>query len=408
MHPRIVLPALLTLSFMSCRPAADRDPAPSFSGFLEEYRSGRDPLTREETLARFWSRVLVHGTPLVQPADSSAVFLYRGTGDSAAITGDMTGWTSSLPMSRLEGTNLFHCTITLPMDTRLDYQIITAAGITLDPANPHTVRGGHGTKSELAMPGFQRAAETGTQTDVRRGTLQTLTPGSTVPASGHRVHVYLPAGYGEGDTRYPVVYLQDGQDYLAFAGAETILDNLIAGGSIPPVMAVFIVPPDPPGQSRRTEYAMNDAYVKFLVSGLVPRIDSLYRTLPHAGQRLVMGASFGGLISLYAAFRHPETFGNAASQSGFVSFGHDSLVTLFRSSPRMPLRVYADIGTYETRVGNTRDGDENFLAGNRRFRDVLEMQGYGATYREFHDGHSWGRWRNELPFILRHFFPWRQ
>lgn len=408
MHLRIVLPALFALVSMSCSPAIDREPVPTFAGFLESYRSATDPRLREETLARFWSMVCDRGTPLIEAGDSTAIFLYRGPGDSAAITGDMTAWLAPLPMARLEGTDLFWCMLTLPPDARLDYRIVTAGGDILDPANPHTVIGGHGTKSELAMPEFRRSVETAERTDVPRGTLQTLTHTSAALGYAHTLHVYLPAGYAGGTGRYPVVYLQDGEDYLTFAAAGTVLDNIIAGGSIPPLIAVFIVPPADSGRSRRTEYAMNDAYVKFLVSELVPLIDATYRTLPRAGERLALGASFGGLISLYAGFRHPGTFGNVASQSGFVSFNHDSLITLFRSTARLPLRVYADVGIYETAIGDHPPGERSFCAGNRRLRDVLEERGYGLLYREFHDGHSWGRWRNELPIILRHFFPWRR
>jgi enterochelin esterase family protein len=276
----------------------------------------------------------------------------------------------------------------------------------MDPANPRTVPGGFGPRSEVAMPGFRRWAEPDQERAIPAGTLAALSYRSTVLEEIRTFHVYLPPGYAESTDRYPVAYFQDGGDYLSLAGAQQTLDILIGRGAIRPVMAVFINPPALPGRNRRTEYAMNDSYVKFMVSELIPHIDSTYRTLARANQRLIIGASFGGLISLYAAFRHPGVFGNAASQSGFVTFAHDSLITLFHTGAHRPLRIYADIGVYETAVGDHPADEADFCAGNRRLRDVLEEHGYAPVYREFHDGHSWGRWRNELPFILRQFFPW--
>jgi enterochelin esterase-like enzyme len=397
----------LAWAMLSCSSPIDRELPLSFPVFLAAYHGAPDSASREEILSRFWTAVLQRGTPLVEPGDSSAVFLVRGSGDSAAVIGDMTRWKDPVPMSRLGGSDLFYTIMKFPYDARADYQIIVGAEDPMvDPANPRQVMGGYGMKSELAMPGFLRSEELDEQQGVPKGTLVTFTYRSPAPGSEHSIHVYLPAEYERAAARYPVAYFQDGGDYLSMAGARRILDNMIGGGSIRPIIAVFVVPPMLPRHNRLTEYAMNDAYVKFLVSRLVPHIDSTYRTLARARERVILGPSFAGLISLYAAFRHPDMFGNAASQSGYAGYGNDTLITLFRTEPARQIRLYLDVGTFETAVGPGSGGGQDFLAGNRRLRDVLEERGYSFIYREFHDGHSWGRWQNELPFILRNFFPW--
>ena len=151
---------------------------------------------------------------------------------------------------------------------------------------------------------------------------------------------------------------------------------------------------------------MNDAYVKYFNTELIPFIDKKFRTNPSGDGRFVIGASYGGLISLYLTFTNPNLFTTVASQSGFVSYKNDTLLTLFRQSITRPFRVYVDVGTYEKNVTGFAAGttEANFYRANRDFRNVLEQREYPFEYRDFHDGHSWGRWRNELPYILRWFF----
>ncbi len=60
---------------------------------------------------------------------------------------------------------------------------------------------------------------------------------------------------------------------------------------------------------------LSDAYLRFLVEELKPRIDAEYRTLPGRDDTVIAGSSMGGLISLYAMMRYPEVFGAAGCLS---------------------------------------------------------------------------------------------
>lgn len=376
-----------------------------FASFLHQYESLANPTARREALDAFWRDTRQRGTPLVDSATCTAVFLYKGPADSVKLTGDMTGWRNHLPLRRLEGTDLFHITQQYHHTARLDYKfILNKDEYVLDPLNPRTVTGGFGPNSELAMPGFRRAEELVISPERPKGaTLEEMHPSSILGYS-HRIRIHLPAGYGKSNDRYPVAYVQDGSDYISLGAATIILDNM-AGMSTPPVIGVFVDPPTLPHRNRTTEYAMNDDYVKYLATELVPYIDGKYRTLARPDQRLVVGASYGGLIALYAAFAHPEVFGNAASQSGYVSFASDSLGRTFRRTGKKPIRLYFDVGLYERALTNDPEGD--FVEAHRRFRIELDKLHYAFEYREFYDGHSWGRWRNELPYILVSFFGWK-
>ncbi|MDF2383991.1 alpha/beta hydrolase [Nostoc ellipsosporum NOK] len=135
-----------------------------------------------------------------------------------------------------------------------------------------------------------------------------------------RVWIYLPKNYASGQQRYPVVYLQDGQnvfdDATSFSGEWGVDEYLDSTGT--PCIVVAI---DHGGQQRLKEYSPfnfdsisgeGKKYAAFLAKTLVPYIDKKFRTLADAKHRFVGGSSMGGLISFYTALMYPGTFGGAA------------------------------------------------------------------------------------------------
>ncbi len=136
-----------------------------------------------------------------------------------------------------------------------------------------------------------------------------------------RVWIYLPKGYGLSKRKYPVIYMHDGQNLFdAYTsgfgewGVDEILDKLPAKNEC------IIVGIDHGGEYRITEYdpydskygkGRGDDYVDFLVKTLKPYIDAHYRTKTGARHTTIAGSSMGGLISMYAALKYPDVFGNA-------------------------------------------------------------------------------------------------
>jgi enterochelin esterase-like enzyme len=55
----------------------------------------------------------------------------------------------------------------------------------------------------------------------------------------------------------------------------------------------------------------SDRYLRFLVEELKPYIDENFAVLTDRDNTFVMGSSMGGLISIYALARYPDTFGGA-------------------------------------------------------------------------------------------------
>ncbi|HET7897504.1 MAG TPA: alpha/beta hydrolase-fold protein, partial [Flavisolibacter sp.] len=138
-----------------------------------------------------------------------------------------------------------------------------------------------------------------------------------------RVWIYLPASYTTTHKKYPVLYMQDGQNLFDNAtaaygewGVDEALDSIekMYGEAI--VVAV-----DHGNEKRINEYSPFDmdqygkgegtAYVDFLVQTLMPYINHHYRTKKDARYTAIAGSSMGGLISFYAALKYPEKFGAA-------------------------------------------------------------------------------------------------
>lgn len=230
------------------------------------------------------------------------------------------------------------------------------------------------------------------------------------------VDLWLPPGYDAGTTRYPVIYMHDGQNVfaptLAFTGIDWGVDEAIersmaAGGRAAIVVGVWNTPlrrreymPQQPlsapgseqAAARFTEYAdgppLSDAYLRLLVEEVKPFVDATYRTLPAQPDTCVMGSSMGGLVSLYALCQYPQVFGGAGCLSTHWPIGGtelvDGMATMLPAPGRH--RLYFDYGTatldaqYEP-FQATMDG-HMVAAGYRRGEDWLTLKFEGAEHTE--------------------------
>ncbi len=229
----------------------------------------------------------------------------------------------------------------------------------------------------------------------------------------HRdVLVAVPASATLGERRYPVVYMHDGQNLFdpatSYAGhwelAATLAYHALEG-----LEAIVVGIPNM-GRRRRYEYSPfrdpmhggggGDRYLRFLCETLKPRIDAAFPTLREPASTAVAGSSLGGLISLYALFGRPDTFGVAGVMSPALWFAEGAIFDYLRRAPVPGGRIYLDIGTAE-------GGDE--LREARQLRDLLIERGYrpgtNLVYVEdegadHHEGAWARRLRETLPFLV--------
>jgi len=235
------------------------------------------------------------------------------------------------------------------------------------------------------------------------------------------IDVYLPPSYSGGRDRYPVVYMQDGQNLsdprTAFAGTwelDATLERLAGDRMEPIVVGIHHV-----GAARLAEYSPfpdrchgggdGDAYLEFVVDTLKPRVDRLFRTRALRDSTAILGSSMGGLISLYAFFRFPSVFGAAGVMSPSLWFGQGAIVD-FISEARPPRGgLYLDVGMQEE-AGTLRDARrlarllvrKGFERDKRRERRADSRPAQRLQYVEDPDGrHGEGDWARRLEGALK-------
>jgi predicted alpha/beta superfamily hydrolase len=226
------------------------------------------------------------------------------------------------------------------------------------------------------------------------------------------VDVYLPASYGQGRRRYPVVYMQDGQNLsdpsVAFCGNTwRLLDGLpwLAERGIEPIVVGIHNTAErlseySPFEDPRHSGGDGDRYARFLIDTVKPRIDASYRTRKDRASTVVAGSSMGGLISLYAFFRRPSAFGAAAVLSPSIWFGGREILSFVQNARMTTGRLYLDVGTNEG-AATLRDA--------RALNRLLRRKGYkgdALRYLEAQGGqHREADWAWRLPqaleFLLR-------
>ncbi len=318
--------------------------------------------------------------------DTIAVFYYRGEATAVAVAGDVNGWNPHADhMTNIAGTDLWYLTRTFERDTRLDYKfVVDSTDWILDPRNDRTSRSGFGMNSELRMPGVPSHPERLRRSDVAGGSIVDTAIASLGPGSERTVRIYAPKIVRATDS-VGLLLVHDGLEFLGIAGMDVVLDNLIADGSIPPVIAVFVPPVE-----RTREYSgdLLQPFSSYLVHDLVPALRRRYSMSHDPAHSVVMGASNGGNISLFMGMTYPHIFGNVAAFSSNVI---PVIQARFSSTDILPLRVYLDIGKYDI---------PQLVPRVQTLRNTLQANGYSFLYAEHNDGHSWTSWSAHIDDAL--------
>ncbi len=300
-------------------------------------------------------------------------------------------------MTRIRGTNFHYRAIQLQRRTRFEYRLAVDSTWILDPYNHQQAFGGSGPNSEVTMPGYRPPSEFTWRASVPEGTIDALEFTSKLLNRSHPVFVYQPHQYSRSQRFYPSLYVLDGGDYLSLGMMATALDNLIAGRRIRPIIVVFVEPRTDvtrPGTNKRTaDYTMSDLFVTSLTHELRQMIERKFRVKSEGKDRAIMGASLGGLLATYAAYKHPRLFSLCAAQSPSYWWRNRSVIRMIARGPLRPVKFYLDTGTVQDSLDTA-----------RAMRDVLERKGYRYTYSEYQEGHNWGNWRARIPSILEYFW----
>ncbi|HEX2864970.1 MAG TPA: alpha/beta hydrolase-fold protein [Deinococcales bacterium] len=311
---------------------------------------------------------------------------------AAALIGDFTDWRER-PIPLRPGESV---TVDLPRAAFLEYAFLDAHGKGLaDEANPvRSINPWHSYPRGAVTPGYEPSPWLEPRAGVPGGRLERLAWDSGVFAGEtRRALVYTPPAF-DPDRAYPAVYVQDGVAFARTGKLGTVLDNLIAAGEARESVLVFLEPRD-----RATEYHLNDRYLEFLTSEVIPRLEARYPLVPGRESRFLWGASLGGLISLYAAWSQPGLCGAVVAQAAALTAEPrgDSV----RGAPEWLRERWAERPPEDLPV-HLQCGSLDWLVGaNRRFAATLFDLGARHEYRERPGGHNWVTWRDGLADGLR-------
>jgi enterochelin esterase-like enzyme len=335
-----------------------------------------------------------------------ATFLFRGAADAVYWQHWIFGLPTSQEFLRVEGTDLWHLTVDLRKNSRIEYKLLVDYGdnrvLVRDPLNPLRAQDPYGANSVCATEGYARPEWTMPSPDVRAGRMDTFGIYSDAFGGPKLIQVYRPNRFRK-TRRYPLLVVHDGTDYQRFSAFKIVLDNLIHAMEIPPMIVAFSDSPD-----RMTEYTNDERHCKHIAEELVPAVEARYPIDQRKASRCVMGASFGGVASLATAWRYPSVFGKLLLQSGSFAFtdigDHDRgpafdpvvvFMNAFRKAPGMPAeQVYMSCGIYES-----------LIYENRAMALLLQDCGVNVRFDRARDGHNWENWRDRLREGLSWLFP---
>ncbi|MDX2127859.1 MAG: alpha/beta hydrolase-fold protein [Chloroherpetonaceae bacterium] len=368
---------------------------------FSEFKSALVTASNSPTELNVLWQLLLNSRRVPFAIGDSVAFLYRGNSSSVKWNGDFNNWGGSSGGTgvKIGNNDVWIWETVFPNDARLDYKIVlNGNNWILDPNNPNQQMSGFGPNSELRMPQYVSPIFAYRKQGVAQGP---LTSNQLISSNnlGYSLHyrVYTPNGYNTL-SNLPVIYVTDGQEYShdQMGSMVITLDNLIAEGSIRPIIAVFISPVNPSNSSqnrRQNEYPMNTTYLNFVKNELVPLIDTNYKTAKSQDQRAILGTSLGGICAAFFGVRASHTFGLIGIQSPAFWYS-PGIYTDYQDSVKLPLKVYMSSGT----INDTRDRA-------RQMRDLMQQKGYPLLYREVNEGHSWGNWRALMKEMLTFFFP---
>lgn len=169
--------------------------------------------------------------------------------------------------------------------------------------------------------------------------------------------LYLPPSYST-DSRggFPSVYVQDGGSL--FQDQLELIESRFHQKRVPQLVLIGIEP-----KNRIDEYtpwpaaSLSDQFSDFGGKGtdylseirnrLIPFVEENWNVSRRAQSRGIIGASLGGIISMFAFLRHPSLFGKIGSLSS--SYWYENTAETIHTAAVKPdsTRIYMSVGSEE-------------------------------------------------------------
>ena len=339
-----------------------------------------------------------------------------GTGEQVFLTGNLDelgAWRpDGVPMTRV-GENRWEVALRLPKGAAAEFKVTRGTwdseAVDADGRVPenHVLEPGEDATVEVLVEAWKDRPDAARKRQIV-GDYEVLPQFHSKYLEHDRdVIVWLPPGYENHPTRrYPVLYMHDGRQVFDPTTStwgkswqvDELAQEMILSGELEPFIVVAMDCSD----ARAAEYApgaKGDDYLRFILTEMKPLVDERWRTDPE--RSAVAGASMGGLISFYAAWKHPEVFeGAACLSSAFIRhFGGPMFRMVEAAQGELP----------ETRLflscGGAPGLEAELLEGTLKMADLLKQTGFPESAMsvrvESHAEHNEEAWARMTPHWLR-------
>ncbi len=287
------------------------------------------------------------------------------------------------------------------------YYRLEVAGMAVNDPGSQAFSGYGGAVSGLEIP--EPGNDSAELRDVPHGEIRTRWYEAGTTGGRRQLVVYTPPGYDDdASRRYPVLYLQhgSGEDETSWCRqgrAGIILDNLLADGSVDPMIVVmgsgYASPPANPGTPPTAGEVQRviDEFADLLLDAVIPTVDRAYRTIPDRDHRALAGLSMGGRQALAVGLANLGTMAWVAGLSPAVwrhgadrswTIGTDWVkVLLAESGGHRARHVFLSAGSAEPM----------FVDAVHTLEQMLTEAGVDHTsYLSPGTGHEWLTWRRSL------------
>ena len=232
----------------------------------------------------------------------------------------------------------------------------------------------------------------------KRGSVSHVWYDSELLGINRRMTVYTPYGYETSKkTKYPVLYLLHGgggdeEAWTSMGRTAQILDNLIEKGLAEPM--IVVMPNGNPGQQAACtlnlpvsdinyrDPAHANAYVKSLVTEIIPFVEKNYRAIPKKEARAIAGLSMGGGHTTSATMLFPGVFDYICPMSCGLRDG-ENVDAQMQGIKKAGYKLYwLACGEADGVIDRANSLDE-----------ALTANGLEHTYYVTPGGHTWSNWR---------------
>ncbi len=399
---------------------------PKFQSFLAEVNQLNDETAKSKLIDQWIDSN--ESFPVVE--DDLAYFIYRGDEPDVALAGDFLGARQEAPMTKLVGTDFHYYAMKFPADQRVNYCFLVNFKPQLDALNSKEMtstmyagemefavrlRGQEPLKmSWFGMPKWKQPDYL---TDNGQGepTLITHTlepeakedePKEEEPESDDSTEdepadpsdkagpppitfqIQTPPGYdADGDQKYPVAYMFDGDSALQHGEMATSLHRLFQSDDVQaqPSIVVYL-------------RGMGPDFMAAVSEKIVPFVDQQYKTIADRKSRLVISFGFAGEAALMTVASNNKLFANAAVQSPLSFADSQRAIAEATKTIELPTTVHLQWGRYDMfnphENWDLRDISQSLVDEIKKNEQITVVGGM------VNDTTDWSSWKNRYEEIL--------